>query len=292
MLRPQPLSDLPENAGRRTAATASSVRRAAVHSDLRAKRAFDDARAANADLSRQFDTVAERWDAEHGPGSARGPELAARIQFLRQRCCDLGRPRVLDLGCATGQMLFRLYDLVETGVGVDISPAMIGRAHAQQMTGRQHLRFEIDDIVHFCTNCRDRFDLVLLIGVIEHLPSQPAALASIGRVLAPSGRLIILSPHPWNPLFRFKRLISAGHDEPPASHPSPWRLRRMAGRSGLALTAIDALPYAPWPAPRKTLRRENNMVARNGTCGPLVGMLPGAFAAEFARDRAGLQAVL
>jgi SAM-dependent methyltransferase len=289
MLKPQPRSGLPGDAGRRAATSAASAGLGADRSDVRSRRPFDEApAAAGADLSRQFDAVAGRWDAEHGAGSTRGPELAARIQFLRLRCRDLGRPRVLDLGCATGQMLLRLSDLIETGVGVDISPAMIGRA--QQMTGRQNLRFEIDDIVHFCTNCRDQFDLVLLIGVIEHLPSQPAALASIRRVLAASGRLIILSPHPWNPLFRLKRLIGAARDEPPAHHPSPLRLRRIAGRSGLELTAMDALPYAPWPALRKTLSFGNSTVARKGKRSPrdrspLVGMLPGAFAAEFVPTR-------
>jgi SAM-dependent methyltransferase len=280
MLKPQPLSGLPGDASRRAATSVASVGREAGRPDIRSRWPFDAAAAAaNAELSRQFDAVAERWDTEHGPGSTRAPELAARIRFLRLRCCDLGRPRVLDLGCATGQMLFRLSDLIETGVGVDISPAMIRRA--QQIRGQQHLRFEVDDIVHFCTNCRDQFDLVLLIGVIEHLPSQPAALASIGRVLAASGRIIILSPHPWNPLFRVKRLVGAGREEPPANHPSPVRLRRMAGRSGLELTAMNALPYAPWPALHKTFRFGSSAVVRKGNCSPLVGMLPGAFAAEF-----------
>jgi hypothetical protein len=51
-----------------------------------------------ADMSQRFDSVAEIWDAQQGPASARAPEFAARIGYLRTLCRDLHRPRVLDLG--------------------------------------------------------------------------------------------------------------------------------------------------------------------------------------------------
>jgi hypothetical protein len=50
------------------------------------------------DLTLQFDAIAERRDAEHGPASVRAFEFAARIRYLRALCRDLNRPYLLDLG--------------------------------------------------------------------------------------------------------------------------------------------------------------------------------------------------
>jgi len=80
---------------------------------------------AKLELARQFDELAGTWDARCGPHSSHRSEFAARIRYLRALCTSLDRPRVLDLGCATGQTLLYLSDLAAAGVGVDISPLMI-----------------------------------------------------------------------------------------------------------------------------------------------------------------------
>jgi len=38
-----------------------------------------------------------------------------------------------------------------------------------------------------------------LIGVLAHLADQAMALVAAARVLGADGRLVIISPHPWNP---------------------------------------------------------------------------------------------
>src|SRR5438552_4136087 len=132
------------------------------------------------DLRRQFDAAAASWDAEHGPGSGRAAEFAARIRYLRKVCRRLGRPRVLDLGCATGQVLVQLSPVIDDGVGVDISGAMIELARRIAQVGK--LRFRTDEAVRFCNYCSEHFDLVLFVGMLEHLPDREAALASVRRV--------------------------------------------------------------------------------------------------------------
>src|SRR5262249_4534726 len=122
------------------------------------------------ELHRQFDAAAASWGAEHGPDSPRAAEFAARIRYLRKLCRRLGRPRVLDLGCATGQVLVELSPLIDAGVGVDISGEMIERA--RRIAERGKLRFRADDAVRFCNSCSEHFDLVLFVGVLEHLPDQ------------------------------------------------------------------------------------------------------------------------
>jgi SAM-dependent methyltransferase len=225
-----------------------------------------------------FDSVAERWDTEHGPASSRATEFAARIRYLRRLCQDLQWPSALDLGCGTGRTLLHLADVIGFGTGVDVSPAMISRA--RRNADCAHFRFLVGDAVEFCVNCPDRFELVLLIGVLEHLADQAAALAGVERVLTASGRLVIVSPHPWNPAFRAKRFIDGGADLP-ADHLSPLRLRRLALSHGLELSAISALPYAPWSALRVASGNRPGDSRHRARVDPLAGLVRGAFAAEF-----------
>ncbi len=230
------------------------------------------------ELRRQFDAAAASWDAKHGPASARAAEFAARIRYLRKACRALGRPRALDLGCATGQVLVHLLPLIESGIGVDISGAMIERARRSTHGGR--LQFRIDDAVRFCSECGERFDLVLLIGTLDHLPDQGLALAAITRVISPDGRLIVISPHPWNPIFLLNRLAYRGLEVPPASHLPPRRLVALAEEHGLRLCSIEALPYAPWPG-LSSLFIQLPAVRLFEPISCLTGAVRGAFATEF-----------
>lgn len=228
-----------------------------------------------------FDFVADVWDSQQGPASARSAEFAARIEYLHALCRELDRPSVLDLGCGTGQTLLHLLEVIGFGLGIDISRAMIARA--RRNAAGTPLQFRVGDAAHFCMHCPDRFELVLLIGVLEHLPDQPAALAAARRVLTRDGRLVIIAPHPWNPAFRLKRLIDGGRDVAPTAHASPLSLRRVASRYGLEAVATRALPYTAWSefnaAPAGCRRAENGAPCSN----LLVGLLRGAFAAEFRR---------
>lgn len=233
-------------------------------------------------LSRQFDLVAASWDANHGPTSARAAEFAARVRYLRSLCRALARPRVLDVGCGTGQMLLQLLPVIEAGVGVDISPAMIERARRD--AGSRRLQFRVTDAAQFCNQSEDRFDLVLIIGVLDHLPDPDGALAAMKRVMRSGGKLVVISPHPWGPIFLLKRLAHFGREVPPANHLSPRHLIALAARHDLQLVRIQALPYAPWPA-LSTLFARLPMAGRSGSKSALTGTALGSFAMEFRLDK-------
>src|SRR5947209_18838353 len=133
------------------------------------------------ELGRQFDATAASWDAEHGPDSARAAEFAARIRYLRKLCRRLGRPRVLDLGCATGQVLVQLSPVIDDGFGVDISGAMIERARRIAQSGK--LRFRADDAVRFCNYFCEQFVPLLFVVLTDLLTYMVHTCASVIRTL-------------------------------------------------------------------------------------------------------------
>jgi SAM-dependent methyltransferase len=150
--------------------------------------------------------LAEIYDLEHD-------EVTQDLGFYRQMVRRLGKS-VLDLGCGSGRLFRAFFEGgATTVVGVDGSPALIGRANRRiagdrllseaQQAGR--LRVALGDIRRSPPSGRHR--LVVLVGVLPHLAGPEdalRALSSAGERLEADGRLVIddIGPGglPWRDL--------------------------------------------------------------------------------------------
>lgn len=217
-----------------------------------------------------FDREAEPWDGAHGPDSVRAAEFAARADYLRVLCTELGRPAVVDFGCGTGRQLIDLAPAVARGIGLDLSPNMIARArrNAAQSGVSDTLEFLVGDTAAVDAESLGQFDLALFVGSLEHAPDQTAQLSAAAGLLQPRGRLVVFMPHPRNPGVAWARRFGPALDVP-LRHLSPRGLRALAAAAGLRLESVRGLPYrASGPVAASALRRW-----------PL---LAGAYAARFA----------
>ncbi|MEW5931541.1 MAG: amino acid adenylation domain-containing protein, partial [Gemmatimonadota bacterium] len=115
-------------------------------------------------------------------------DTAARLRALRPR-------RVLEIGCGTGLLLFRLARECEEYWGCDLSPAAVSYLEAQlarpgrELPGVRLLRRPADD---FSGIPEGRFDLVVVNSVVQYLPGVEYLLRVVdGAVaaLAPGGKL-------------------------------------------------------------------------------------------------------
>ena len=97
--------------------------------------------------------------------------------------------RLLDVGCGYG---FFLREMDRRGwqvQGIEISPA--GRRHARETLGLEVTGQTVE-------NLRwppERFDVITLFYVIEHLTAPDAMLARVRRWLKPGGLLVLRWPH-------------------------------------------------------------------------------------------------
>lgn len=111
--------------------------------------------------------------------------VGATIMWLPAR----ERGRLLDVGCGSGAFLQTMRELgwQVSGVEPDAAAARIAREH-------YGLDVACGTLEEAALPAR-RFHAITLSHVVEHLPDPIAALRECGRVLQPSGRLIITTPN-------------------------------------------------------------------------------------------------
>ena len=214
------------------------------------------------DVAKIFDRESENWDADHGPDSPRAFEFQARAAYLRALCETLGKPRVLDLGCGTGRQLLDLADLIDGGVGLDLFEGMIARAREHVVrSGDETIDFQADDACAVRPEMLGQFDLIMFVGSFEHAPAPAEQLAAAVTLLEPSGKLVVIMPHPWNPSVFMGRFSTVARKGVPFRHLTPRHLSRLAARSGLQLEMVNGLPYRASNTVDRTIRHRWPIVA-------------------------------
>jgi len=99
--------------------------------------------------------------------------------------------RVLEVGCSVGHVTEHLVAAGNSVVGVEIDPE--AAAAAERFAERVHV---LDlDVTPVSQVEHDRFDVIILGDVLEHLRDPDAALADVLTLLAPGGRVIVSVPN-------------------------------------------------------------------------------------------------
>lgn len=105
---------------------------------------------------------------------------------------------VLDVGCNRGSVEWLFHEMApgEAAVthveGVDVSTQAIARARALELPNCSFQAYDGDRLPFDDA----RFDLVVMIEVLEHVMDKNALLREIHRVLRPGGRLYLTTPNP------------------------------------------------------------------------------------------------
>ena len=123
---------------------------------------------------------------------------------LHQLVADGVEPsaRVLDVGCGTGDLAWRLAAKAEVVVGVELSPAMVDFANEACSTrGRPGVSFVLGDVTRALADLPEgHFDLATMVLVLHEMPAEAwtPVLREVTRV---AERLICVdfrAPMPFN----------------------------------------------------------------------------------------------
>ncbi len=116
--------------------------------------------------------------------------------FINRRRCvvsllkNLSRSsRVLDIGCAGGEMILELHAAgFDNCIGIDTSPDAITTCNLKGLHGAYQMDGSSPDLP------RESFDIIIASDVLEHISDDIRALTQWHRLLAPGGTLICFVP--------------------------------------------------------------------------------------------------
>jgi SAM-dependent methyltransferase len=183
------------------------------------------------------------------PGARRSKGLSGKLERGREAhrlaewCRNLDADaRILDVGCGAGRRLRLLRHLNNARwrlEGVESSETAVQIARQAGLTvhpgSLEHLDLD-----------RGRYDLVLLIGTVEHAGDPIATLSSVRSLLRPTGRAVIVAQNLASPSF----VLFGGRHWGAYDFPRQRRLftveglRRLAGSAGLEVASLSTLSSA------------------------------------------------
>jgi len=113
-----------------------------------------------------------------------------------------GPARMLEIGCGNGRLLHLARQDGWTVCGLELSPFLAGSV-------KQRLGIEVTvaNFLEYRNEGSERYDVVVLRHVLEHLPDAKGALRSIGALLADSGCAFLEVPNVDALEFRLKRWL-------------------------------------------------------------------------------------
>src|SRR3954469_7490487 len=116
---------------------------------------------------------------------------------IREALADRPFRSLLDLGTGTGRILEMFGPTLERGLGIDLSLDMLLLARARiERSGLRHCSVRQGDIYDLAVPANS-FDVVIIHQVLHFLDDGARAIREAARVLAPSGRLLVVdfAPH-------------------------------------------------------------------------------------------------
>ncbi len=145
------------------------------------------------------------------------PSIATPVSTVLLRAADL-KPgeRVLDVACGTGVVTRLAAERVgpEGAVtGVDIAPDMIEVARSVPAAGAPAIDWRIADAAALPL-ADGAFDVVLCQMGLMFMEDRATALAEMRRVLAPGGRVVVVTPGAIQPTFEIMESAIVEHISP------------------------------------------------------------------------------
>lgn len=151
----------------------------------------------------------------------RSGRIAVRRMRMLRRWIQPGQT-LLDVGCGGGELVFVLS-----------RQGIVACGHEEDSCYAEYARREFGIVVSDGTwqtfeECQNRFDMITLFHVLEHLPQPVEALARLRSCLAPDGRVVVEVP---NLEFAFTLSLNRFH-RAHLYHFNPFTLSAVGERAG------------------------------------------------------------
>jgi len=159
-----------------------------------------------AELVRRGFSAAEGYAQLYEGSTPHAAFFNERLRLVLEFLAPIANGRALEVGCGPGILLKRLAGTPLEVFGLDLTPEMI--AEAKIRTAGCNVNLAVGQLAQL--PYRDNsFDVILVLGVLEYLPDQSAALIEIARV-AKRDAVVILSMLNKHSLYRWWERVVYG----------------------------------------------------------------------------------
>ena len=142
------------------------------------------------------------------------------------------RGKILDYGCGVGALAEVYQSNLYLGMDIDSASLAIARA--------RHPGFNFSEAVL----PTDKFDTIVLLAVIEHLPSPETTLRELRGALKAKGRIVLTTPHPlFHQIHCLGAIIGLFSIEADRQHQALLNYRRMKALADSVGLQIETFRY-------------------------------------------------
>jgi 2-polyprenyl-6-hydroxyphenyl methylase/3-demethylubiquinone-9 3-methyltransferase len=150
----------------------------------------------------QFSKDSHEWWDEDGPFSPLHKLNPERIGFIRDQIVEafkldedslrpLSSLSIIDIGCGGGLVCEPLYRLGATITGLDADKQAISVAQNHATAQGFDINYCLGDSISYSKEDNGKFDVVLALEIIEHVPDIHVFLESLVQLCKPGGMIVI-----------------------------------------------------------------------------------------------------
>lgn len=115
------------------------------------------------------------------------------IEILNKHLNKYKKKEILDIGCGTGELEFKLNNLTEIKqiIAIDFSEKMLNIAKLKN--NQQNVKFILSDF-HKIQYSNDSFDVITILNVLHHTQDLNILFKNLSNWIRPGGLIFILDP--------------------------------------------------------------------------------------------------
>ena len=121
--------------------------------------------------------------------------------FMRNNINSKGS--ILEIGCGNARILYRAREDGWKVQGLELSEYL-----AETVTNKLNIAVQVADFLELIPGPKDKYDLIILRHVLEHLTQPLIAMDKIGNLLKPGGKVLMEFPNIQGIDLKVKRFLS------------------------------------------------------------------------------------